>query len=279
MALRVIVGLALATTLVCALSSTAPRPAVAAGDLTVLFCDIPAGPGDNIDSRGIVFAVDRPFDAVELMLSAPDGNYSFTIELRRSQGFDGPAEATSTVNVTLSNGNQNIVRFDLDPVPATGRETFSVKFSGWTFPGGVSAVFFNKMQGYMDCPDTYETEGNTGADPGLRGGVPWIRVLADSTWPYVWGDTGCSGKVDTPDVLSELKQLAGANGPAAPSVCPVVGGEITTTGGGTLWGDWDCSTAANADDALYVLKQIVTPATVPPENCRRVGAPFGIAPN
>ncbi len=147
---------------------------------TILTCSAIGSGGDRADLRGIRFTVSRDLFAVEVrMAGSVAGDYTFDAELRRSTGFAGPADfVASGVTVTLSASSvtppYTPVLFDVGPVPVSGSETFTLKFTNISGPG----LAFFESSGFNDvCADVEETTGNTGTTPTVKGDSPGFRVI------------------------------------------------------------------------------------------------------
>ena len=151
-----------------------------AAPVTILGCAGTGSGGDLAGSRGIRFTVDQQFNRVVVRLNgSAAGNYSITAELRRSTGFLGLANYSST-SILAGNGDLNTtpypnVVFDFGLVPVTGSETFTLKFIVNSGPGTVYMEVFGI--GTTPCPGVQQTNENDVASPTERGDPPGFRVI------------------------------------------------------------------------------------------------------
>ena len=211
--------------------------------------------GDNASLRGIRFTVEEAFVSIELGMDATSaGTFTFSAELRRSNGFVGPVEATSMVTVDLPGTPGTVpfpaVHIDFPEIPVSGPETFTLKFLDFIGPG---SVFFEVAGlGNFPCPDVEVTDENDVADPTERTDPTGFRVLAlGQGTQFLRGDADASGSVA--GIVDGVFLLTFQFVPGSPAP--------------------PCMSAADADDSgsvnglvdgLYVLNFQFVPGSPPP---------------
>jgi serine/threonine protein kinase len=167
-----------ATATATATATDTPTPAL---PQTVLACPGIGSGGDLADSRGIRFNIAEDFSVIVVRMDGSvAGNYTITAELRRSNGFLGPADfVDSNIVTALPGTTDNVpyeeVMFDFGQVSVTGNETFALKFDAISGPGG---LFFETYGiGNTPCPNVEETSENNVANPTERGDPAGFEVV------------------------------------------------------------------------------------------------------
>jgi hypothetical protein len=161
----------------------------------VLTCNGTGTGGDNATIRGIRFSVNQSFYEVESRFAGSiAGDYYFTAELRRSNGFLGDPIATSSVSVSLpatsSPTPYKPVRFNFGNIPVSGTETFTIKFSGFD---GAGTLFFEVFGiGNKPCPNVEVTNENNVANPTERTDPAGFKVLAPNPSSFLITSTFAS---------------------------------------------------------------------------------------
>ncbi len=173
------------------LSQTPPGPdspaSVAALDeYYILSCPGIGTGGDLASLRGIVFNVSETFRSVTVrMADTVTGDVApipatFTAELRRSGGFIGDPDYTTSVEIPLPSIARTPylpVTLDFGEVPVSGNETFSLRFTG--IGPGSNAIYFEVFGiGNTPCPNVMETDEDNVAVPTERSDPAGFQVLA-----------------------------------------------------------------------------------------------------
>jgi len=170
---------------------------VAAQGSTVSYCNLVGLGGDNASVRGIRFKVDQNFTAVEVHVQgASAGLRTFDFELRRSDGYVAPLEATGTVMANL-NGSPGVTPYQTvlidfgQVISVSGLETFTLK--ALSIVGG---TMYWEVAGInnIPCPDAEVTNENNTATPTMRTSAMGLRVL-DNSGPTQVGAPYCAPAV------------------------------------------------------------------------------------
>ena len=137
--------------------------------------------GDLADSRGIRFNVAEDFSVIVVRVDGSvAGNYVITAELRRSNGFLGPADfVDSNILVAVPGTTDNVpyeeVTLDFGQVSVSGNETFTLKFD--VISGSGNLFFETHGIGNTPCPNVQETNENNVANPTERGDPAGFEVI------------------------------------------------------------------------------------------------------
>lgn len=133
------------------------------------------------DSRGIRFNVSQDFSVVVVRMDGNvAGNYTISAELRRSNGYLGPADfVAGNVPAAVPGTTDTIpyeeVTFDFGQVAVSGNETFTLKFDVVSGPGNL--FFETHGIGNTPCPNVEETSENNVANPTERGDPAGFEVI------------------------------------------------------------------------------------------------------
>jgi serine/threonine protein kinase len=154
-----------------------PTPAL---PQTILTCPGVGTGGDRADLRGIRFTVNQSFTQVKVrMAGGTAGAYNIDAELRRSNGYLGPAEAVLSneiINVPASGSEpQGEVILDFGNIPVAGNETFTLKFIVNSGPGTLFFEIFGI--GNTPCANVEETNENDVANPTERSDPAGFEVI------------------------------------------------------------------------------------------------------
>ena len=148
---------------------------------TILACPGPGSGGDLTNSRGIRFNVTQDFSVVVVRMDGNvAGNYTVSAELRRSNGYLGPADFVAgnvpvAVPGTTDTTPYEEIEFDFGQVAVSGDETFTLKFDVISGPGNL--FFETHGIGNTPCPNVQETNENNVANPTERGDPAGFEVI------------------------------------------------------------------------------------------------------
>jgi hypothetical protein len=136
--------------------------------------------GDLATARGIRFTVNQSFTQIKVRLAGGTaGAYNINAELRRSNGFLGPAEAVVSnqiINVAATGSEPYTeVILDFGDIAVGGNETFTLKFILNSGPGSLYLEIFGI--GNTPCPNVEETNENDVANPTERSDPAGFEVI------------------------------------------------------------------------------------------------------
>lgn len=108
------------------------------------------------------------------------GNYMVTAELRRSNGFLGPADFVDSnvpiaVPGTVNDAPYEEVTLDFGQVSVPANENFTLKFEVTSGPGNL--FFETHGIGNTPCPNVEQTNENNVANPTERGDPAGFEVI------------------------------------------------------------------------------------------------------
>jgi hypothetical protein len=154
-----------------------PTPAL---PQTILTCPGVGSGGDLATARGIRFTVNQSFTQIKVRLAGGTaGAYNINAELRRSNGFLGPAEAVVSnqiINVAATGSEPYTeVILDFGDIAVGGNETFTLKFILNSGPGSLYLEIFGI--GNTPCPNVEETNENNVANPTERSDPAGFEVI------------------------------------------------------------------------------------------------------
>jgi hypothetical protein len=186
--------------------------AVAQGT-TVMHCNVVGIGGDNANFRGIRFKVDQDFTGVEVQVQGSGaGLFTFDVELRRSDGYIAPIEATASVMVNL-NGSPGTTPYQTVPIDfgqviaVSGLETFTLKALSIT--GGGAMYWEVAGIGNIPCPDAEVTNENNTATPTMRTSATGFKVV-DNSAPTPIGTPYCLANPNSTGGVGQLGAIGSA---------------------------------------------------------------------